>query len=111
MNDTLPDPKVLLKETYNYIVEHPEQHNQRHWQLWKTSSNCGTAYCFAGMAVHLAGYDINVHDCVKEWQDSPHVSDVARELLGLDPEQAGMLFRGENSIDRIRQLLEEWNVL
>ncbi len=104
-------PEVLLKETYTYILEHPEEHNQRLWQTF--GRDCGTAYCFAGMAVHLAGLEMNRNDhvCGKEWENAPHINDVARKILGLEEDQAGQLFNAGNSIDDIRRLLENWGML
>lgn len=38
----------LLDKTMNYIIEHPEEHDQNQWR-------CGTSRCFAGWACSLDG--------------------------------------------------------
>jgi hypothetical protein len=108
-------PEVLLKETYNYIVEHPEEHDQASWVRRVNGNSCDTAYCFAGMAVHLAGYDINVRMAtVPGFDDHQYyksIRDAAKELLNLDDHDADILFNGYNSIHDIRRILEGWKVL
>ncbi len=111
--DLKPDPKVLLKETYNYIMEHPWEHNQR---TWGVKNSCGTAYCFAGHAVLLAGYKITFDsEGFANLVDTPHgkqrIEYLAKELLGLKDHEATRLFNASNSHTRIRSILESWDAL
>ncbi len=112
-------PEVLLKETYNYILEHPEEHDQA-W--WASKNSCGTSYCFAGHAVVLAGYTINWGGTYggigrSSFVNLPGVgnfdsiSAVAKRLLELNDDQADLLFAGGNTIGDIRDILEDWKVL
>jgi hypothetical protein len=82
--------------------------------------DCGTAKCFAGWAVALAGEGIRQR--VYRWKNDQGewvygygsagvevggrwvpVSDRAEQLLGLDPYEAGALFSGSNSLDDLRE--------
>lgn len=110
-------PEVLLKETYQEIIKHPEQHNQARWYSNEYIGDvvCSTAYCFAGMAVHLAypkaifASGDSVY-CNAE-MSAASIPELAAELLGLDSDQADMLFASNNTLENIRLLLERWNVL
>jgi hypothetical protein len=74
----------------------------------ETLPQCGTSMCVAGWAVHLAGLKpapedaftssftegIVITDVETVWNGDfeEHISDVAADLLGLDPDQADALF-------------------
>ncbi len=117
-------PEVLLKETYQYIVDHPEEHDQGSWYGKNTQRDalgrfcgCGTAYCFAGMAIHLAYpqaefmWSDSVYPTKNKGEGPKYIPTLAADLLGLDEDQVRDLFRASNSLDRIREILEEWQVL
>ena len=42
--------KKLLADTMNYILKHPEEHDQ---DVWYMHEECGTTACFAGWATIL----------------------------------------------------------
>jgi hypothetical protein len=87
---------------------------------------CQTAYCQAGSAAYQAGYrllygwDNTAHSCIQErptgqkdekghdiWEIVPgaprrDISDVGQEFFGLNEEQAGVYFEGENSLDALK---------
>jgi hypothetical protein len=111
-------PEVLLKETYNYIIDHPDEHNQGWWAIQDMDSTCGTAYCFAGTAVRLAHPEAEfifegraAAAFVKISGHKFHVRELAEELLDLTPAQGSLLFDGDNTIHSIHHLLEDWKVL
>ncbi len=100
-------PEVLLKETYQYIVDHPEEHNQQVWV--SRTDKCGTVCCFAGHAVLIAGYKVDRCNRVSEM--NMHVMDAAQKLLGLTDHQVDQLFLYADDIHDIKNLLEDWKVL
>lgn len=90
----------LLRAVREQIIEHPEEHNQRHWGA---ETDCGTTYCVAGWALAL-------NDHPMEWtprggegtiiayaaEGGTDVATIARRLLSLSFEEAyGMFFAGE----------------
>lgn len=104
------DP-LALRETLAYIEAHPKEWHQR---TWATQTACGTAYCFAGTACHLAGIDDF------KWEtgfrgrgaeayylsdDSP-IEEVAQMVLGLTLEQRFELFFGFNTLKDLRYHVE-----
>jgi|SRR5262245_35737847 len=60
--------------------------------------DCGTTYCLAGMAVHQAGYSIDVEDVVYDGEGNMmgSVRHVATNLLGLDSTQSNILFNSRS---------------
>jgi hypothetical protein len=108
--------KKLLLATLEFIEKHPRKHKQESW--------CGTRQCFAGWAVHLDGWrptddasavrDFDIlgdqdGDCpiVQQGSTMGPVKEVARQILGLDHEQADDLFGAFNSRKCLRELVEE----
>lgn len=81
----------LLRKTMDQIREHPELHDQD----WFVSYNdCGTAHCFGGWALALTGR-------VRfTWRD-------ARQVLGLNAEQALTLFSPANTRSILEQMVED----
>ena len=82
---------------YNYLVEHPEEHNQ---EVFGERTSCGTTMCVAGTAIMLHRPDI-----VKWITDDERsevlqmvvygdcdVQEVARVILGLSDGEADDLF-------------------
>jgi hypothetical protein len=70
----------------------------------QVEAHCGTAYCFAGYVAQLCDKRYAADEEVNE----VHVSDYAREQLGLTKGQAGRLFSCDNSARSIRLLCEEF---
>ena len=122
------DIERLLKEV-TYITVFPERWNQGDWVVaneevkWDTSREpepCGTMGCLAGNAVINAGgrlkwekgmwYDYSTNDYKEYWKTEyvflpaneeypEHIETAARDLLGLNSEQADALFSGDNTLD------------
>jgi hypothetical protein len=100
---TEPNAELAYK-VLDHIDAHPEQWNQGDW-LGKTS--CGTAGCFAGWAVVLAGLDLLFDEPDPEFPDySPalfvigadgqrDIPSAARDVLGL--KESGFLFSPVNT--------------
>lgn len=42
----------LINKIMDHVLAHPETHRQASYAV---KSECGTAYCFAGHAVHMSG--------------------------------------------------------
>jgi len=95
----------LLTRTLAYIEDHPREWNQG---AWAVQTSCGTAYCFAGTAVHLAQPDaeFNFDDGAPRvaWSvnDRP-VGASAAELLGLSEDDADRLFEPGNTLTDLRR--------
>lgn len=127
-NSAKVDVERLLKEV-TYITVFPERWNQGDWVIateetkWDTSREpeaCGTMGCLAGNAVINAGgklkwekaswYDYVTQEYKDYWKTEfvflpanteypEHIETAAKELLGLDSDQADALFSGENSLN------------
>lgn len=87
-------------------------------KAWEVPT-CGTAYCVAGYAAMVSGLtdehgiELNT-DAVRDvlGEDAADIDlhsweDVGRTLLGLTKFQAGWLFNGDNTIERVRDIAEE----
>lgn len=101
--DEGPPNRELLEKTLQYIVDHPEEHNQAHWV-------CGTAMCFAGHAVVLAGHQLHrLSDgtLTGNTVDGNHVSTIARDELGLTYMQSETLFHSKNSVHDIKEIVND----
>lgn len=75
---------------------------------------CGTAACFAGHAVLIAGHQVDTQCDAVVIEDGPKVQyrairDVAVDLLGLTMEQAVRLFAAHNTIDNLWEILAEYS--
>lgn len=102
-----------LEATYARIVERPDEWNQGDWL-------CNTGMCFAGHAAMLEGATLppvlSMSWTVdpetgeyRRWEPSNgavHVSDFARQRLGLTELQASELFAGGNDLSRIRRIID-----
>lgn len=110
----------LLRKTLEHIEAHPEEHNQEFWAL---KTPCGTAFCFAGHAVQLAGYEIDwgstdfgqpeVHAHYVIAPGAPMaeyrtIAHVAYQELGLTRDEANALFKEYHSLQRLYQLVHEF---
>ena len=98
----------------------PEHWNQQDW-----ISECGTKFCAAGFVADSAGYRIDPASA-HVFIDADHldgifplsaagtlglpVRDVATNLLGLQdhPRAALALFSGENTLDNLKQIVEDY---
>lgn len=91
---------ALLRQTLAYIETHPDEWNQTTWR--NTDADYGTACCFAGWAVTLAGGQFEniqyvkldslpipadtaetLRDFAIDLESTAHISDAAAWLLGL----------------------------
>lgn len=106
---------ALAEETMQYIESFPDEHNQQTWV-----NSCGTAFCFAGMAVRIAHPDW-YFEIVEDWNGKRitngtvlnenrdpvgTVKEVAQRDLGLDWNQANSLFSGGNTLSHLRRMVD-----
>lgn len=99
----------LLLDTYDHIRLHPEEHDQRNWANINDPENpeigCGTTLCFAGHACLRAGLKVDLFRQKVRSADggslgygNDHISQVAKDILGLDNVDAIRLFFSMSSI-------------
>lgn len=90
--------------------------NPHHWnqRKWCTTTECGTAMCFAGWACHLEGWQLDplTSYAVRHAPDgalleAEPIPAVALRLLGLEDHVvlADMLFGATNDLKRLRMLV------
>lgn len=120
--NNLPKPDAptinvpLLRKTLEHIEAHPEEWDQGDWRLRvEREGFCGTAYCFAGTAANLHGAEWRI-PAPADWQDDDmrivtpeggmHVEYYAQEILGLNFNQADMLFDGGNDLADLRRIVD-----
>lgn len=107
MSDLKPNAELAYR-VLDQIDAHPKTWDQR---TWARRTNCGTAFCFAGWAVVLAGRQFvqgsepsYVVDR-REPDGEQWVGDAAREALGI--EDSVDLFRSYNGRERLGDLVAE----
>ena len=89
----------LLQQTMQYIINHPDQHDQADWAV---QHDCGTTACFAGWAAILSGWT------VKQVQltDDP-VKDIGGEILGLTVSESHQLFDASNTRHQLELMVKD----
>lgn len=106
----------LARKVMEHIVENPDEWDQAEYGQ---RTECGTAFCFAGHTVLLAGHDVSWMECPCG-EGAPHffsssttngesISFVARRQLGLAYQEARELFSGGNTIADLWRLLEAYS--
>lgn len=113
--------KVALRETLDRVIaaDAARQWNQNHWALPQATNRdaldddsvCGTAQCFAGWRLVLDGYHTVGVDAMENAQ-GVHVYGLsigrqAQDRLGLTEKQGDLLFDGDNSLERLKELVDE----
>jgi hypothetical protein len=107
----------LLWKTFNHIVDHPEEWDQTEYA--KKTTWCGTACCFAGLAVLIGepqaqfywgpkGREVDVAAVCFFNEEKRTIASVAEEILGLNPWEAHILFDAGNSLEKITRILRAW---
>lgn len=120
----------LLQKTLQFIKENPRTWVQTDWFLILDSdtkelvphlvdieveeiNSCGTAFCFAGHAALMEGFPAPPKSNFSEWRRLPEgadypetASDFARKRLGLDWNQADILFHPGNSMEDLQILVD-----
>jgi len=113
---------AVLDAALAHIEANPEQHEQRWW--FSRAQGCGTAMCLAGTIAWQAGwkpispedwstttddYGNPVKICALVAKDGVdrHVGTLARELLGLDGDDADNLFGAYNTLADLRRIRDE----
>ena len=106
--------KKLLRKVLRYIKTHPKEWDQ---DIWGEKKPCGTAFCFAGHALAMAGAKLRWSKPDEDgWQELdavrfPHrayetnISRAAQRVLGLTGDQAGYLFGGSNTLKEIESIV------
>lgn len=81
----------MCKKVYDYITEHPDQHDQESFQ-----NACGTTRCIAGWAAYFEGYRPISGDYGRAWSRDGDgrtpPEDIGRSVLGLSLEEADRIF-------------------
>jgi hypothetical protein len=92
----------LLTKVLNHVTIHPDEWDQNYWA--RQGVFCGTTACLGGTTVLMAGYDIDWTPGAgaacdgmgglisSQTCDAQFIPTLARELLGLDHDQAERLF-------------------
>lgn len=124
-----------LRKVLEYITANPDQHDQGRWlgswvqgthqtervihetgevfeavkedQVW----HCKTTGCAAGWAAVLNGWSPVMHKdgmVYRKGDGVRAVSEVAANVLGFNPQQAGEFFAGSNSLHYLWWLAEAW---
>lgn len=108
----------LARAVLEYIEANPDEWNQN---FWAYADACGTVYCFAGHAVHMAhpaaqflfgfGAAVGTHEAAQATipaKDVPmRVDQVAQALLGLDRRSANIMFWSNNTLEHLRDYVEQ----
>lgn len=114
--------EALLRETLQYIKEHPQQWNQEVWFTWKDANgnrlfdaievefeevnSCNSAFCFAGHAALKSGFGKPPKDSNRVWEyDGVEVSEWATDKLGLTWDQADVLFSSSNTMEDLELIV------
>lgn len=128
----LDKPNVdLLRDTLDYIEQHPEEWDQSTWATKKqaTKNVCGTSFCFAGHAVNLSeqyrlvGSAYNWHtdeyEVVTTMEEADtqdrlswfaqnvktgnveSIATAARKVLNIGGNEGDYLFDGGNTLDQL----------
>jgi hypothetical protein len=102
------------EEVLQFIKDHPEKHDQG---TWGHETDCGTAACFAGWAVLLNGYELQLQfgdpfggHCfdVKSLKTGVRsaVATAAAEVLELTYGEAMTLFHAGNTFEELEQMVK-----
>lgn len=109
----------LVNKVMDHIEAHPEQHGQRNWakivdELEYRRTGCGTAFCFAGLTIHLGGPERIrwVWDGIRSElfidMDTAQIAPVqpsAQLLLGLTNYEAELFFHSYNTVSDLRAMV------
>lgn len=87
---------ALLEQTMQYLQDHPGQHDQTEY-----FNTCGTPSCYAGWAIHLAGYNESDARC----ETVPAI--FAAQLLGLTQEESDYMFAGANTREMLALMVKD----
>jgi hypothetical protein len=89
----------LFKAVREKIATTPEAYDQMLWGRADSSAPCGTAACIAGWACFLSNNasleEVRASRRFGELSPNRYVPDIARDALGLDEDEAEILFTSE----------------
>jgi hypothetical protein len=102
MTGQIPNAELAYR-VLDHIDAHPEQWDQG---IWIRESDCGTAGCFAGWAVLLAGGTVGT---AVSGFDPPPVTGGPREIVGRSVADAAELLLGSDHIAGDRDLFDANN--
>lgn len=102
-----------IEAIIGHIEAHPEEWDQRNWA---SRSDCGTAYCLAGLACVRSGGQAKFYRGL-EYASTCSLPDgrtelivlVAQDLLGLTNDQADILFDASNTIDDLKRIAKSFH--
>jgi hypothetical protein len=108
MTITLTHPEKfnvdLAQRTLNFVIHHPEQHDQ--FQLMGQSA-CGSVGCIAGWAATLAGFDLPSRP---SYDDLVEMQRFARDELGLTENEFQLFYANydrDKAIDIVRDYIDQ----
>lgn len=88
-----------IDDILDYIEAHPEEWDQ---ETYIKKRDCGTVYCVAGFAV------VRKYHHIDEW--GMGVWDQAKDILGLNTDQATWLFARWNTLDDLRRIAKDFRI-
>lgn len=117
--DNVPNVVLLDKvlEQIDIARNNPQAPFQWDQGNWRMVKECGTSFCFAGWAAQLDSADwLDRGNGLNgpSWVNTPtpdeprkitHVSDYAKNLLGLDDHEAEILFAGDNTYEHLVEIV------
>lgn len=114
----LPTPNLpLLRKVLDHIDAHPEEWDQSEYGKVSRVSSCGTAFCIAGHALVMSGYEtkesITYPGSLDFFTPDGVLTDPADEgmrVLGLTADEAddiGGLFSAGNTRWRVQRIAEQ----
>jgi hypothetical protein len=98
----------LIRKTWEYITEHPEEHNQKDWARQTT---CGTTYCFAGTALVLSNYDFDFGEAKPDRFDFGEANPVHRSAYVVKSPEGKLVSIGGSAEQELGLTYEEANKL
>lgn len=113
-----PKPNVdLLTKVLDHIERDPKTWRQDSYRSFvDEESACATAFCFAGHTAVMTGAQVSPYgvgwwlaeDGTLDHHATTHVSDWARDRLGLTDDEANKLFAPFNDLGDLRTLVQRY---
>lgn len=102
----MPNDQLFI-DTLAQIEREPSSWYQAEWAV--RSNECGTAFCFAGWAVQLAGHEVLWDSGVVASMTTNHVwiERVALDELGITKDQGIQLFAARNQLGTLYEIAAE----
>lgn len=106
----------LMDRVLDQITNHPQRWDQATWRR-PTGNECGTAMCFAGWVADLSGAEWYSNTAgsvefskVDVGGEPVWVDEYATAVLGIKPWEAQHLYESSNTLDDIREIVEDLKI-